>query len=105
MKTRMKIIMEKELAEKEYNLVMPPEEENEKMIKYAEKCGYMTVWEILQEYGIYKQKTYKAIKAGKLLAFMKGSIDKHGKSMTEIKWYIVKNEAFNDFVAKNKTKS
>ncbi len=85
-------------------LVKPTEEENKELMKIVEKYGYCTTWDIFQEYGIQKQKTCRAIRAGKLLAFMKNFVDKYGREGTHIRWYIVKNQAFDEFVAKNRIK-
>lgn len=85
-------------------LLQPSEDENKILMKMVEDCGVCTVWELFKEYGIDKQKTCRYIRAGKLLAFMKGFKDKRGDEYNEMKWYIVKNQALNDFILTNRKK-
>lgn len=89
------------MAKKFTELVKPSEEDNIKLMKMVEEYGYCTVWELYKEYGIDRQKTCRYIREGKLLGFMKNFRDKTGE-YTEIKWYIVKNQALTEFIEKNR---
>ena len=83
-------------------LVKPSEEDNVKLMKIVEECGYCTVWELYKEYGIDKQKTCRYIRSGKLLAFMKCFQNKNGEDWREQKWYIVKNQALAEFIERHR---
>ena len=71
---------------------MTPEE-----IEQVEKIGYTTAWKLQQKYGIPKDKTSRAIKANKLMAFMK-----YINGERVLKWYILKNKMLEEYVEKNK---
>ena len=73
---------------------------SDKEESYVEKTGYITIYEIFKQYGISKQKTYRAIRSGKLNAFMNGSVDKNGSEFVILKWYIIKDDLFNDILTK-----
>lgn len=56
-----------------------------------------TAWELQRDYGINKQRTLRAIKAKKLNAFM---VEAEG--FTLIKWYIKRDELFEQYIKDNK---
>ena len=56
-----------------------------------ENCS--TVWELCSQYGISKQIIYRAIKSGKLNAFMLGT-----NSLITLKWYIDHDELLETFL-------
>ena len=64
--------------------------------------GYCTAWELLKQYGISRAKVSRAVRAGKITGVMKGAIDKYGNEIMIMKWYIVKNQALTDFIAKER---
>ena len=66
--------------------------------EYIDQYGHCTAWNLEQQYGIPKQKTSRAIRAGKLNAFMMK--DESGAII--IRWHIVKDELCQKFVEKNK---
>ena len=66
-------------------------------LAYVEHFGTTTAWYILQQYGISRVQTSRAIKAGKLHAFMKGNAEG-----IFIKWYIVKDDLYFAFIEKYK---
>ena len=57
----------------------------------------ITAWELYKKYGIKRAKTTRAIREGKLNAFMLGT----DKTIT-LKWYIEKDELFEQYINKNK---
>ena len=78
--------------ENEFRVATPEEQ------KYIDKYGHCTTWDIQQQYGITKQKCSRAIKAQKLKAFMMKDQD----GAIVIRWHIVKDESYLDFIEKNK---
>lgn len=84
--------------------IKPEREKNKILMEMVTKYGYCTVWELFQQYGIDRQKTTRAIRAGKLLAFMKGGVDKNGDEYRGLKWYIVKNQDLEEYIDKNRIK-
>ena len=73
-------------------------EMSEEEKKVVENLGSCTAWDLYQEYGISKLKVSRAIKNGKLNAYMKST---DGKNLL-IKWYIIKDDALKEFIDKNK---
>lgn len=65
----------------------------------VDRLGCCTAWELKQQYGITRQKISRAIRAGKLHAFMKGS-----NGYILIKWYIVKDDALEAFIKEAQVK-
>ena len=62
----------------------------------VEKLGSCTAWDLYQEYGISKLKVSRAIKSGKLNAYMKSA---DGNNIL-IKWYIIKDDVLKEFIEK-----
>lgn len=70
---------------------------NSEDLAYAERFGVTTAWYILQQYGISRVQTSRAINSGKLHAFMKGNSEG-----IFIKWFIVKDDLYTVFIDKYK---
>ncbi len=68
----------------------------------AERVGLTTAWNIQSEYGISKLMTSRYIRAGKLNAIMCGRVLDKGKECQLIKWYIFKDDKYDEFIDQHK---
>lgn len=55
--------------------------------------AFTTAYKIFIDFGIPKSTTCRYVRNGKLRAYMQGGI---------IKWYIIKDELFDDFIRKHR---
>ena len=67
---------------------------DQRVFEEPENCT--TVWKLFKEYGISKQKTGRAIRAGKLNAIMADD----GEYVL-LKWYIKKDEQLEKYIKDN----
>lgn len=75
------------------NTIVDPDD----FVELFNKYGFITCHEIFRIYGISKQKTYRAIRSGYLLAFMLGPVGSF-----VVRWHIIKNEYYDKFINENR---
>ena len=69
---------------------------NEKNIVHCYPDNVTTVWKLERDYGISKQKTSKAIREGRLNAFMLGM-----KNFYLLKWFIENDKLLEKYIKSN----
>ena len=66
------------------------------------KTDYITIYNICKQYNISKQTVNRAIASNKINGFMKECWDeKKQKHFILLKWYIKKDEKFEEFILKH----